>query len=96
MVSYIEYLWWILESVIILPIPNFWVEETTGLYNYSNGGTSFVSTDSLFTVYMLIRSFYVLKFLVHSESYYGSRPDRLSRLYAVKFGTFNAIKYLIN
>ena len=55
-----------------------------------------VETDSLFTVYLLTRSIYVLKFIVHSESYYGSRPDRLSRLYAVEFGTFNAVKYLIN
>lgn len=55
-----------------------------------------VDTDALFTVYLLLRSFYVLKFIVHSESYYGSRPDRLSRLYAVRFGTFNAVKYLIN
>jgi len=28
--------------------------------------------------------------------YYGSRPDRLSRLYTVRFGTFNAFKFLIN
>jgi hypothetical protein len=28
--------------------------------------------------------------------FYGSRPDRLSRLYTVKFGTYNAFKFLIN
>ena len=45
---------------------------------------------------MLIRSIYLLKFFIHTELFYGSRPDRLSRLYTVKFGTFNAFKFLIN
>lgn len=82
--------------MFILPVPNFWFDAKTGLYNYKDGNTTYVDTDALFTVYLLMRSVYVLKFMVHSESYYGSRPDRLSRLYAVKFGTFNAVKYLIN
>ena len=39
---------------------------------------------------------YFYRFIIHTELYYGSRPDRLSRLYTVKFGTFNAFKFLIN
>jgi|JI6StandDraft_1071083.scaffolds.fasta_scaffold04736_9 hypothetical protein len=91
-----EYFWWIVESLVITPAPNFWVTGSTTLFNFSTQEYEVVSTDSLFTVYLLIRTTYILKFLVHSESYYGSRPDRLSRLYAVNFGTFNAVKYLIN
>lgn len=34
--------------------------------------------------------------MVHAESYYGSRPDRLSRYYAVKISNFNAVRFLIN
>lgn len=94
--SYMEYFWWLIESLLITPVPNFWITGTTTLYNYTAREYDVVSTDSLFTVYLLIRTVYILKFLVHSESYYGSRPDRLSRLYAVNFGTFNAVKYLIN
>jgi hypothetical protein len=93
---YKEYLWWLAESIIVVPAPNFWITGTTTIYNYSNLESELISIDALFTVYVLCRIVYVLKFLVHSESYYGSRPDRLSRLYAVQFGTFNAVKYLIN
>jgi len=46
--------------------------------------------------YVLIRCLYFLKFVIHCELYYGSRPDRLSRLYSVNFGTWNAFKFLIN
>lgn len=94
--TYMEYFWWLIESIVILPAPNFWFTGTTTLYNYDKQGPDEVEIDALLTVYLLIRTGYILKFLVHSESYYGSRPDRLSRLYAVRFGTFNAIKYLIN
>jgi len=45
---------------------------------------------------VLLRCVYFLKFLIHFEMFYGSRPDRLSRLYTVKFGTYNAFKFLIN
>ncbi len=52
--------------------------------------------DELFTVFVLGRVIYVYKLIIHSELYYGSRPDRLARLYTVKFGTFNSFKFLIN
>lgn len=55
-----------------------------------------LSVEDLLAAYITFRSIYFLKFLIHFELYYGSRPDRLSRLYTVKFGTFNAFKFLIN
>lgn len=91
-----EYFWWLVESLLITPVPNFWLTGETTIYNYSTREFEIINIDSMFTVYLLVRTSYILKFLVHSESYYGSRPDRLSRLYAVNFGTFNAVKYLIN
>lgn len=35
--SYIEYIWWFVESIVILPVPNFWFGEKTELYDYSTG-----------------------------------------------------------
>ena len=54
------------------------------------------SIEELLAAYVTVRSVYFLRFLIHYELYYGSRPDRLSRLYTVKFGTFDAFKFLIN
>lgn len=56
-----------------------------------------MSVNSLITFYLLLNKFvYIINFFIHSELFYGSRPDRLSRLYTVQFGTFNAIKFMIN
>lgn len=59
--------------------------------------TKQLNYNSFISFYLLFNRFiYIIIFLIHSELFYGSRPDRLSRLYTVKFGTFNAIKFLIN
>jgi hypothetical protein len=37
MISYYkEYFWWIVESIIIAPSPNFWITGNTTIYNYSS------------------------------------------------------------
>lgn len=54
------------------------------------------NVNDLLTAFLLGRVIYVYKFIIHCELYYGSRPDRLSRLYTVRFGTFNSFKFLIN
>lgn len=81
--------------MLLVPIPNRWVKGEISMVNVS-GGNVYMQIDDLLTLYILIRIVYVLKFFIHSELFYGSRPDRLSRLYTVKFGTYNAIKFLIN
>ena len=66
------------------------------VHNYITNSYVTIKIDSLFTVYVLVRTLYILKFIIHSSSYYGSRPDRLSRIYTVKFATSNAIRYHTN
>ena len=61
-----------------------------------HGGIINFQVEELLAAYVTVRSIYFLRFLIHFELYYGSRPDRLARLYTVKFGTFNAFKFLIN
>ncbi len=87
----------IVEIVLLIPTPNIYTSNTLMIYasDYYDNPIQF-SVDDLLAAYILVRCIYFLKFLIHSEMYYGSRPDRLSRLYTVKFGTFNAFKFLIN
>ena len=61
-----------------------------------NGNAIHLKVEELLSAYVTVRAIYFLRFLIHFELYYGSRPDRLARLYTVKFGTFNAFKFLIN
>ena len=90
-----EYIFFVIEVLFLIPMPNRFLTGPFSIQGY-NGETVQLKIDSIFTVYMMYRGAYILKFLIHSELYYGSRPDRLSRLYTVKFGTFNAVKFLIN
>lgn len=85
------------EILVIIPCPNPFIGNN--LYFEStdiSGNTITFAVDDLLSAYVLLRCLYFLKFLIHYELFYGSRPDRLSRLYTVKFGTFNAFKFLIN
>lgn len=91
-----EYLFAFLECLFLVPFPNFWLVGKVYFFNYATWDYHPIEVDSLLSVYLLLRAIYVLKFLVHSESYYGSRPDRLSRYYAVKISNFNAVRFLIN
>jgi hypothetical protein len=85
------------EILVILPCPNPFIGHNITIETSDIGGNEiFFILDDLLSAYVLLRSIYFLKFLIHFELFYGSRPDRLSRLYTVKFGTFNAFKFLIN
>lgn len=87
----------IFELFLLLPTPNPFLSRTLTLSSVNiYEQTIHFSVEDLLSAYVLIRSIYVLKFIIHCELYYGSRPDRLSRLYTVRFGTFNAFKFLIN
>lgn len=92
-----QYITMVVEILLLIPIPNEMLGETVSfqIKNISGEDVTFFVNDVL-TAYLLLRSIYLVKFLIHAELYYGSRPDRLSRLYTVKFGTFNAVKFLIN
>jgi hypothetical protein len=86
-----------LEIILLLPCPSPFIAndvsiETTDIY----GDTIYFCVNDLLSAYVMLRCVYFLKFLIHFEMFYGSRPDRLSRLYTVKFGTYNAFKFLIN
>ena len=92
-----EVLFVIAEILLLVPTPNPALASTLTLQTTNISGTSIsIYVEDLIGAYVLIRSVYLLKFFIHTELFYGSRPDRLSRLYTVKFGTFNAFKFLIN
>lgn len=84
-----------LEILLLLPCPNLFVDGYVYIRDYTGQEREFC-WDDLLTAVLLGRVIYVYRFIIHSELYYGSRPDRLSRLYTVRFGTFNAFKFLIN
>lgn len=87
----------VFEILLIIPSPNPFYGNKVFLETLDvAGNTIYFEVDDLLSTYVLIRCIYFLKFLIHFEMFYGSRPDRLSRLYTVKFGTFNAFKFLIN
>lgn len=87
----------IVEIILLLPTPNIIMQKNLKLAVYDIYGHEIhLNVEELLAAYVTLRSIYFLKFLIHFELYYGSRPDRLSRLYTVKFGTFNAFKFLIN
>lgn len=94
--SWKEYLFAFFECIFLLPAPNFWLVGKVYIFNYSTWDYQSIEVDSLLSIYLMLRTIYILKFLVHSESYYGSRPDRLSRYYAVKISNFNSVRFLIN
>ncbi len=83
--------------MLLIPTPNIFM-SSSAVWRVSNiyGIEIEMRVEELLAAYVTLRSLYFLKFLIHFELYYGSRPDRLSRLYTVKFGTFNAFKFLIN
>lgn len=87
----------VVEIILLVPTPNNFIDAELSIVSTDtlNNLISF-QVEDLLAAYILIRCIYFLKFLIHFELYYGSRPDRLSRLYTVKFGTFNAFKFLIN
>lgn len=86
----------LLEVLLYLPCPTSSTDATFSLTTYDLD-TKHLNYNSFISFYLLFNRFlYIIIFLIHSELFYGSRPDRLSRLYTVKFGTFNAIKFLIN
>ena len=91
-----EYVFALVECLLLVPIPNLWLMGEIHFFNYTTLAYEPIPVDSLLTVYLLMRSAYIIKFLIHSESYYGSRPDRLSRYYAVKISNFNTIRFLVN
>lgn len=86
----------LLEVMLYLPTPMRFTDQTFTITTYSSDSTE-MNYNSFISFYLLFNRFiYIIIFLIHSELYYGSRPDRLSRLYTVKFGTFNSVKFLIN
>jgi hypothetical protein len=86
----------ILQVVLYLPAPTAQTDQTFTINTHDNR-TVQINYNSLIFLYLLFNKFlYILIFLIHSEPFYGSRPDRLSRLFSVRFGTFNAVKYLSN
>jgi hypothetical protein len=87
----------VFEILLLVPCPNPFIDSnlsihTTDIY----GGDITFYVNDLLSAYVMLRCVYFLKFLIHFEMFYGSRPDRLSRLYTVKFGTYNSFKFLIN
>lgn len=84
-----------IEIILLIPCPNNYVTGTFSTYD-NQGNETIFNLDEILTAFLLGRVIYVYKFIIHCELYYGSRPDRLSRLYTVKFGTFNSFKFLIN
>lgn len=90
-----EYISLLVELILLIPCPNNYVTGFISLWD-NQGEEVFFDIDELLTVFLFGRVIYVYKFIIHCELYYGSRPDRLSRLYTVKFGTFHSFKFLIN
>ena len=87
----------IVEIILLIPTPNSFLEYNASFSTYDiNDNLIHFKIEELLAAYVTVRSVYFLRFVIHFELYYGSRPDRLSRLYTVKFGTFNAFKFLIN
>ena len=92
-----EIIYMIVEIILLIPTPNSFMNfNATISATDINGNNIEFRVEELLAAYVTVRSVYFLRFLIHYELYYGSRPDRLSRLYTVKFGTFNAFKFLIN
>ena len=90
-----EVVFMIMEIVLLIPTPNIFYTTQVAVTDIY-GAEITIGLEELLAAYVSLRSLYFMKFLIHFELYYGSRPDRLSRLYTVKFGTFNAFKFLIN
>ena len=87
----------IIEILLLIPTPCILIDHSATVAIYDIYGKEIeIRIEELLAAYVTCRCIYYVKFLIHFELYYGSRPDRLSRLYTVKFGTFNAFKFLIN
>lgn len=85
-----------LQVLLYAPFPANLLEGSLEVGAYA-GGRRRLDYSSFVCFYLVYnRYLYLINFYIHSQLYYGSRTDRIARLYTIRFGTFNAIKFLIN